>query len=76
MSTSTTWGLLEPKYAEPRGVQAAVEEEDTSSREASRHVLRDHPPQMIGELHEQVTRSSYHEMSHFAHSTFVASFEP
>jgi hypothetical protein len=31
---------------------------------------------MIGELHERVTRSRYHEMSYFAHLAFVASFVP
>jgi hypothetical protein len=36
-----------------------------------------HPPrQMIGELNERVTCSRYHGMSHYAHSTFVATFEP
>jgi hypothetical protein len=31
---------------------------------------------MTDELHERVTHSMYHEMSHFDHSAFVASFEP
>jgi hypothetical protein len=31
---------------------------------------------MIGKLHEQVTRSRSQHISHFAHSIFVASFEP
>jgi hypothetical protein len=31
---------------------------------------------MIGELHKQVTRSRSQHISHFAHSTFVVSFEP
>jgi hypothetical protein len=31
---------------------------------------------MIRELHERVTRSKSQQISHFAHSSFVASFEP
>ena len=31
---------------------------------------------MIGELHERVTRSRSQHISHFAHSAFVATFEP
>ena len=31
---------------------------------------------MIGEIDERVTRSRYHGMSHFADSTYVATFEP
>jgi hypothetical protein len=31
---------------------------------------------MIGEIDMRVTRSRYQQMSHFAHSTFVAYFEP
>jgi hypothetical protein len=31
---------------------------------------------MIEELHERVTRSRSQHISHFAHSTFVATFEP
>jgi hypothetical protein len=45
MSTSTTWGPLEPEGAEPRGVHATDEGESSSLREAPRHVQRDHPPQ-------------------------------
>ena len=53
MSTSTSWGSLELKGAEPRGVEPAVEGEATSSSNAPCHVQCDHPPQyMIGELHE------------------------
>jgi hypothetical protein len=74
---STTWGPLEPAHAETGGVEAAVEGEATSSREAPQHIQRHHPPQqMIGELHEWVTRSRSQHISHFAHSAFVATFEP
>jgi hypothetical protein len=31
---------------------------------------------MIVELHERVTRSRSYQISHFAHSAFVATFEP
>jgi hypothetical protein len=63
---STTWGLLEPAAAETRGVEAAVEGEATSSREAPQHIQHRHPPQqMIGELHERVTRSRSQHISHF-----------
>jgi hypothetical protein len=56
---------------------ATVEGEATTSRTAPQHVQRDHPPQqMIGEIDERVTRSRYQKMSHFSHSTFVATFEP
>ena len=44
---------------------------------ASLHIQRRHPPdQMIGHLHEQVTRSRYHDPSLYSHSAFVAFFEP
>jgi hypothetical protein len=74
---STTWGPLEPAPAKTGGVEATVEGEATSSREAPQHIQRRHPPQqMIGELHERVTRSRSHHISHFAHLAFVGTFEP
>jgi hypothetical protein len=76
-TTSTTWGPLEPAPTETGGVEAAIEGEATSSREAPQHIQRCHPPQqMIGVLHERVTRSRSQHISHFAHSAFVATFEP
>jgi hypothetical protein len=76
-TSSTTWGPLEPVLAKTGGVEAAVDGEATYSRTAPHHVQRDHPPQqMIGEIDERITRSTYQQMSHFAHSAFVASFEP
>jgi hypothetical protein len=74
---STTWGSHEPAPSGTGGVEATVEGEATSSREAPQHIQRHHPPQqMIGELHERVTRSKSQHISHFAHSAFVATFEP
>ena len=81
-STSTTWGpRLEPLRngveAEGQEEQAAVEGEVTSAREAPRLVRQAHPPQhIIGNLNERTTRSKVNQISHFAHSAFVASFEP
>jgi hypothetical protein len=61
----------------PEEALAAIEGEATSSREAPRHIQRRHPPQtMIGSIDQRVTRSRSYHISHFAHSTFVASFEP
>jgi hypothetical protein len=77
LASSTTRGPVELNPIVPGGGLVAVEREATFSREAPLHIQRDHPPQqMIGELSERVTRSRYQQMSHFAHSTFVASFEP
>ena len=54
-----------------------VEEEATSTREAPPHIQRRHPPQqMLGDLNERVTWSKVTSIAGFAHSTFVASFEP
>ena len=54
-----------------------VEEEATSTREAPRHIQRRHPPQqMLGDLNERVTRFKLTCIAGFAHSAFVASFEP
>jgi hypothetical protein len=76
-TTSTTWGPLKPAPAETVEVDVAIEGEATSSRMAPRYVRRDHPPQqMIGENDMRVTHFRYQQMSHFAHSAFVASFEP
>jgi hypothetical protein len=63
--------------AAPEEAPVAVEGEKTSSREAPRHIQRRHPPQtMIGDISQHVTRSRSYEISHFAHSAFVANFEP
>jgi hypothetical protein len=74
---STTWGPLELAPAWTGGVEAAIEGEATSSMEAPQHIQRHHPPQqMIRELYKRVTRSRSQHISHFAHSAFVATFEP
>jgi hypothetical protein len=76
-TSSTTWGPLKPVPTETGGVEAAVEGEATSSREAPHHIQHRHPPQqMIEELHERVARSRSQQISHFSHSAFVATFEP
>ena len=77
-SSSTTWGPHEPPAqptpAAPEEALAAVEGEATSSREAPQHIQCRHPPQtMIGNIDQRVTRSKSHQISHFAHSAFVAS---
>jgi hypothetical protein len=80
-SSSTTWGPHEPPPqptpAAHEEAPAAVEGEATSSRESPRHIQRRHLPQtMIDDISQHVTRSRSYEISHFAHSTFVANFEP
>jgi hypothetical protein len=80
-SSSTTWGPYEPPpqhaLTEPEEAPAIVEGEATSSREEPRHIQRRHPPQtMIDDISQRVTRSRSYEILHFAHSAFVANFEP
>ena len=61
----------------PKETPALVEEETTSTREAPRHIQHRHPPQqMLDDLNERVTRSKVTSIAGFAHSAFVASFEP
>lgn len=48
-----------------------IEKEATSESQAPRHILAAHPPQqIISEVHERVTRSRLHQISHLDHSTF------
>jgi hypothetical protein len=80
-SSSTTWGPHEPPPqptpVAPEEALATVKGEATSSREAPRHIQHRHPPQtMISDISQRVTRSRSYEISHFAHSIFVANFEP
>jgi hypothetical protein len=80
-SSSTTWGPCEPPpqpaLTKPEEAPTVVEGEATSSREAPRHIQCRHPPQtMIGDISQRVTRLRSYEISHFAHSAFVANFEP
>jgi hypothetical protein len=58
-------------------VEAAAEGELASRREASRRVQIDHPSLVIiSDINEHTTRSRSRNASHFAHSAFVATFEP
>jgi hypothetical protein len=58
-------------------VEAATEGEAVSRREVPRRVQVDHPPSVtIGDINERTTRSRSRNASHFAHSAFVATFEP
>jgi hypothetical protein len=58
-------------------VEAAAEGEVVSRREAPRHVQVDHPPsRIIDHINERTTWSRSINASHFAHSAFVATFEP
>ena len=80
-TTSTSRGPVEQvTQASPDAPEEAptlVEEEATSTREAPRHIQCHHPPQqMLGDLNERVTRFKVSSIAGFAHSTFVASFEP
>jgi hypothetical protein len=58
-------------------VEAVAEGEVVSRREAPRRVQVDHPPsRIIGDINERTTRSRSRNASHFAHSSFVATFKP
>jgi hypothetical protein len=81
LSSSTTWGLHEPSprptLVTPEEASTTIEGEVTSLREAPQHIQHRHLPQtMIGDISQGVTRSRSYEISHFAHSAFVANFEP
>jgi hypothetical protein len=57
--------------------EAPVEGEVASRREPPRLVQVDHPAsRIIDDMIESTTRSRVRNNSHFAHATFVASFEP
>jgi hypothetical protein len=82
-STSTTTTTVQdgpsptPPTTQQDQVEAAVEGEVASRREAPRRVQVDHPPSVIiGDINERTTRSWYRNASHFAHLSFVATFEP
>jgi hypothetical protein len=58
-------------------VEAATEGEVASRREAPRRIQVDHPLSVIiSNINERTTRSRSINASHFAHSAFVATFEP
>jgi hypothetical protein len=57
-------------------VEAVAEGAVVSRREAPRRVQVDHPPsRIIGDINERTTRLRSRNASHFAHSSFVATFE-
>jgi hypothetical protein len=57
-------------------VEADVEGEVVSRREAPSHVQVDHPPsRIISDINEHTTQSRSRNASHFSHSAFVATFE-
>jgi hypothetical protein len=57
--------------------EAKVEGEVASRREPPRRVQVDHPAsRIIDDMNEHTTRSRVRNNSHFAHATFVATFEP
>jgi hypothetical protein len=58
-------------------VEGAAEGEVVSRREALRRVQVDHPlSRIIGDINERTTWSRSRNACHFAHSAFVATFEP
>jgi hypothetical protein len=58
-------------------VEATIEGEVVFRREAPRHVQVDHPPsRIISDINERTTRSRSRNASHFAHSAFIATFDP
>jgi hypothetical protein len=58
-------------------VEAAAEGEVVFRREAPRRIQVDHPPsRIISDINERTTWSRSRNSSHFAHSAFVATFEP
>jgi hypothetical protein len=82
-STSTTTIMVQdgpsptPPTIQQDQVEAAVEGEVVSRREAPRRVQVDHPPsRIIGNINECMTRSRSRNAPHFAHSAFIATFEP
>jgi hypothetical protein len=59
------------------GERAEVEGEVVSRREAPRQIQEVHPlSKIIGDIDERTTQSRSRNSSHFAHATFVATFEP
>jgi hypothetical protein len=82
-STSTTMTTVQdgpsptPTMIQQDQVEAAAEGEVVSKQEAPRHVQVDHlPSRIIGNINERTRRSRSRNASHFAHSAFVATFEP
>jgi hypothetical protein len=66
-----------PTTTNPDQGEATTEGEVTSRREPPRQVQVDHPvSRIIGDMNERTTLSRVRNNSHFAHATFVATFEP
>jgi hypothetical protein len=58
-------------------VEAATEGGVVSKKEAPRRVQVNHlPSRIISDINERTKRSRSRNASHFAHSAFVATFEP
>jgi hypothetical protein len=79
-TTSTT--MMDGPSATPtttnqdRG-EATIEGEVASRREPPQRVQVDHPAlRIISDMNEHTTRSRVRNNSHFAHTAFVATFEP
>jgi hypothetical protein len=82
-STSTTTTTVQdgpsptPLMIQQDQVEAAAEGEVVSKRETPRRIQVDHTPsRIIDDINEYTTRSRSKNASHFAHSAFVATFEP
>jgi hypothetical protein len=66
-----------PTTANQNQGEAAVEGEVASRREPPWRVPVDHPAsRIIGDMNERTARSRVRNNSHFAHASFVATFEP
>jgi hypothetical protein len=83
LSTSTTTTTMQdrpfptPPTVHQDQVEVAAEGEVVSRREAPRRIQVDHlPSRIISHINEHTTRSRSRNASHFAHSAFVATFEP
>jgi hypothetical protein len=82
-STSTTTTIVQdgpsptPPTIQEDQVEAAAKGEVASRLETPRRVQVDHPPSVIiGDINERTTQSRSRNASHFAHSAFVATFQP
>jgi hypothetical protein len=82
-SSSTTTTTVQdgpsptPPMIQQDQVEIAAKGEVVSRREAPRHIQVDHPPSIIiSDINERTTWSRSRNASHFAHSAFVATFEP
>jgi hypothetical protein len=82
-STSTTTTTVQDgpsptstKTIQQDQVEAAIEVEVVSRREAQRRIQIHHPPSRICDINERTTWSRSRNVSHFAHLASVATFEP